>query len=147
MLSSPDPLRPLPTGWENTERIASLYSQVLIEPVSLPVRTYVASTRWRSIGPHDDSSGHTIHSHRFDCNWLKLMSLCKSSVFTAPALLRVVCSCASFHRWPIQVYPSKNFNTRVIPEQTPTTNKRENWYDPYPLSNSGCSRTDGRLAL
>ena len=37
-LYSPDPLKPLPTGWENTERIASLnsYCQVLTEPVSLP---------------------------------------------------------------------------------------------------------------
>ena len=37
-LGSPDSLKPLPTGWENTERIASLNSnsQVLTEPVSLP---------------------------------------------------------------------------------------------------------------
>ena len=37
-LCSPDPLKPLPTGWQNTERIASLNSnsQVLTEPVSLP---------------------------------------------------------------------------------------------------------------
>ena len=36
-LDSPYPLKPLPTGWENTERIASLYSysQVLTEPVNL----------------------------------------------------------------------------------------------------------------
>ena len=38
VLDSPDHLKPLPTGWENTERIASLnsYSQVLTEPVKPP---------------------------------------------------------------------------------------------------------------
>ena len=37
-LDSPDPLKPLATGWENTERITSLYSysQVLTESVNLP---------------------------------------------------------------------------------------------------------------
>ena len=48
--------------------------------------------------PQEDSSGLVIHSHRFDCNWLELMCLCKSSVFTAFVLLGAVCSCASFHR-------------------------------------------------
>ena len=39
-----------------------------------------------------------------------------------------VCSCASFHRWPIQVYPSKGINTRAILTQTPTPTKREDCY-------------------
>ena len=69
--------------------------------------------------PQDDNSGLTIHSHRFDCNWLKLMCLCKSSVFTAFVLLCAICSCASFHCWPIQVYSSKSINTHAIPNQTP----------------------------
>ena len=39
-LNSPGPLKPLPTGWENIERIASLnsYDQVLTEPVKTPWR-------------------------------------------------------------------------------------------------------------
>ena len=98
-LSSPDPLKPLKTGCENTERIASMNSccQVLAEPVIFPGLTYVVSTRRRSLGPHDDSSGPTTHSYLFDCDWLKLMCLCKSSVFTTPCTPRVVCSCTSFH--------------------------------------------------
>ena len=71
-------------GSENTERIASLNSnsQVLTEPVSLPGLPcrLDKAVAYRS---QDDSSGPTIHSHRFDCNWLKLMGLCESSVFTA----------------------------------------------------------------
>ena len=87
-LDSPDPLKPLPTGWENTERIASLYSycQILTESNNLPGLP-CRFNKAAAYRPQDDSSGLTIHSHRFDCNWLKLMCLCKSSIFTAFALL------------------------------------------------------------
>ena len=115
-LCSPDPLKPLPTGWENTERIASLNSnsQVLTEPVSLPGLP-CRFNKATAYCPYDYSSGLTIYSHRLNCNWFKLMCLCESRVFTALALLGVVCSYASFHCWPIQVYPSKGINTRAIP--------------------------------
>ena len=53
-----------------------------MEPVNLPVLP-CPFNKAAAYGPQDDSSGLTIHSHRFDCNWLKLMCLCKSSVFTA----------------------------------------------------------------
>ena len=121
-LYSPDPLKPLPTGWENTELIATLnsYSQVLTEPVS---RCFDQTAAYY---PQDDCSGPNIHSHGFYCSWLKLMCLCKISVFMALALLCVVCSSASFNCWPIQVYPSKSINTRAIPN--PTTTKREDCY-------------------
>ena len=125
-IDSPDPLIPLPIGWENTERIASLYSyrrNQLAYP-GLPYRFH-KSAAYR---PQDDSSGLTIHSHRFDCNWLDLTCLCKSSVFTAFELLGAVCSCASFYRCSIQVYPSKSIKIRAIPNQTPTTTKREDCY-------------------
>ena len=119
-LDFPDPLKPLNNGWENTERIASLNSNTTIarfltEPVSfpgLPCRFNKAA----AYCPQEYSSGPTIHSHRFDCNCLKLMCLFKSSVFTALALIGLVCSCASFYCWPIKVYPSKSINTRAIPK-------------------------------
>ena len=128
-LDSPDPLKHLPTGLENTERIASLNSnsQVLTEPVSLP-RLPCRLDKAAAYCPYGYCSRLTIHSHRFDCNWFKLMCLCESSVFTELALLGVVCSYASFHCWPIQVYSSKSINTRAIPNQTPTTTKREDCY-------------------
>ena len=53
------------------------------------------------------------------------MGLCKSSLFKALERLGAVCSCASFHCSPVQVYPSKSINTRAIPNQTPTPTKRE----------------------
>ena len=151
-LDSPDPLKPLPTGWENTEGIASLYSysQVLTEPVSLlglPCHFNKAA----AYRPKDGSGGLTTHSHRFDCNWLKLMCLCKSSVFTAFAFIGALSSCASFHRWPIKVYPRKSINTRAIPNQTPTPLNGKtvipSGRDPSPLSNLGGTKTDGRPAF
>ena len=99
-IDSPDPLKPHPTGRENTERIALLHSntQVLTEPVRLPGLP-CRFNKAAAYCPQDDFCGPTIDSHRFDCNWLKLMCVCKSSEFTALALLRdVVCSCVSFHR-------------------------------------------------
>ena len=79
------------------------------------------------------------------------MCLCKSCILTAFALRGVVGSCASVHRWPIQVYPSKSINTRVIPNQSPTSIKREDCYpsktDSSPLHNLGGSRTDIRPAF
>ena len=77
------------------------------------------------------------------------MFLSKSSVLMAIAHLCVICSCAIFHSWLIQVKPSKS----AIPNQTPTTTWREYcytiraWPIPYPLSNPRCSRTDGRLTF
>ena len=69
-----------------------------------------------------------VHSHGFDCNGPKLMWFWESSVIMVLALLYAVSSRASFHCWPIQVYPSKNINTRAITNQTPTTTKREDCY-------------------
>ena len=125
-----DPLKPLPTGWENIERIALLnsYNQVLTEPGELLTGLPCILDEAAAYCPYDYSSGLTIHSHRFYCNLLKLVCLCESSVFTALALLGAVCSYASFHCWPIQVYPSKGINTHSIPNQTPTTTKREDCY-------------------
>ena len=128
-LDSSDPLKPLHTGWENNERIASLNSnsQVLTEPVSLP-GVPCRLDKAAAYCPYDYSSGLTIYSHHFDCNWFKLMCLCESSVITALALLGAVSSYASFHCWPIQVHPSKSINTRAIRYQTSTTTKREGCY-------------------
>ena len=123
-LSSPDPLTPLPTGWENTERIASMnsYCQVLTEPVIFPGlkchfnKTAVYWPSWWLQWTH-----HTIPSFRLQLAQTDV-PLQEQRIY-AHVLLSVVCSCASFHGWPIQVHPSKNNNTRVIPDQT-TTNKR-----------------------
>ena len=62
------------------------------------------------------------------------MCLCKSSVFTAIVLLVAVCSCASFHCWPIQVYPNKSINTRSIPNQTPPEPIADRLYEALSLS-------------
>ena len=55
-----------------THCLAYTYSQVLTEPVT-SLGSPVSSTRERTIATQDDSSGPTIHSHRFDCNWLKMI--------------------------------------------------------------------------
>ena len=80
-------------------------------------------------------------SHGSDCNWLKVMCLSKTSV----------CLGGCFHCWYIEVYNSKSINTRAIPNQTPTTSKREECYipsrrGPTPLSNLGGS-ADWRIAI
>ena len=107
---------------------------------STSLESHVASTRWRPIAlkmtPVD--GGPIIHSHGFECKWLKLMCLCKSSVYTALALLGSICSGASYPRWRIQVHPSKSINTRAIPNQTPTITKREGCYTirAWPISSN-----------
>ena len=72
------------------------------------------------------------------------MCLCESSVFTVLALLGAVC-------WPIQVYPSKvsthvQSQTKLLP---PLNGKTviPSGCDPFPLSNPGGSKNDGRPAF
>ena len=141
---SPDPLKPLPTGWENTEGIASLngYSQVLTEPVSLPGLP-CSLDKAAAYRPQDYSSGLTIHSHRFDCNWFKLMCHCESSVFTAFALLGTA---DLFRCTPAKVSTHVQSQTKLLP---PLNRKTviPSGRDLPPLSNLGGSKTDGRPAF
>ena len=87
-LDSPDPLKPIPTGWDNTERIDSMnnYSSVLTEPGCLLglARCFNQTVAYCY---KNDSIGVTMHSHCFDWNKFKLMCPCKSSVFSAFAVL------------------------------------------------------------
>ena len=127
-LDLPDPLKPLPTGWENTERIASLNSNSQVAIVSLPGLP-CRLNKAAAYCPQDYSSGLTLHSHRFACNWFKLMCLCENNVFTALAFLSEQFAAISASiADPIQVYPSKGINTRAISNQTPTPSKREDCY-------------------
>ena len=114
-LDSQDSLKPAPTARENTEHIALVnsYSQIWTKPIILPGLP-CCFNHVVAYCPKDDSSKPTIHPHSFDSNWLKLICLCKSSVFTVLALLSSVYSCASFHSWPFQVSPSNStVSTRV----------------------------------
>ena len=122
-LNSQYPLKPLPSGWENTERIASLYSysQVLTEPVSLPGLPCIFN-KAAAYCPQDDSSRPTMHSHRFDCKWLKLVCLCRSSVFTAFALLGAVCKLPSLTYSGV---PKQKYQHTCNPKTSPTPTKRE----------------------
>ena len=99
------------------------YSQVLTEPELASLGSSVASTRRRPIAlkmtPVNPSYTY-IDSTAIGSSWCKL-------------ILDAVCSCASFHCWPIQVYPSKSINKCAIPNQTPTITKREHCYT-YHLS-------------
>ena len=78
-----------------------------MEPVSLHWFSRWFDQTRAAFCPQDDSSGPTIHYHHFNCNWFKLTCLCKSSVYSELALLGALCSYASFHCWPIQVYTAK----------------------------------------
>ena len=123
-LDSPDPLNPLPTGWENTERIASLYSysHVLTEPVNLPglwCRFNKAGARWLQW------TRHTLPSFR--------LQLAQTDVSLKEQRIYGVCiprSCLQLCQLLSLTYlgvPQQKYhiNTRAIPNQTPTPTKYE----------------------
>ena len=152
-----DPLKPLPTGWENTERIASLYSynQVLKERVSLP-GVPCRFNKTAAYCPQDDSSWPTswptltfhlvstaIGSNRYAfARAAYLRRLNSSELFAAvPASIADLFRCtpakASTHvQSQTKLLPPLNGNT-VIPSGR----------DSSPLSNPGGSKTDGRPAF
>ena len=69
----------------------------------------------------------------------------------ALALLSAVCSCASFHWWPIQVYPSKKSthvqSQKKLLQRLNGKTAIPSGRDPSPLSNPEGFKTDGRPAF
>ena len=149
-LDSPDPLKPLPTGWENTECIASLYSysQVLTEPVNFP-RLPDTSTRRRPIAlkmtPVDSPYTHIV-STAIGSNWCAsaraayLRRLCSSARFAAvPASIADLFRCA-----PAKVSTHVQSQTKLPPPLNGKTVIPSGW-DPSPLTREAPKPTAGRL--
>ena len=152
-LCSPDPLKPLPTGLENTERIASLNSNsyVLTEPVRLP-GVPCRLDKAAAYCPYDYSSGLTYYtpivSTAIGSNWCAsaraayLRRLRSSALFAAmPASIADLFRCT-----PAKVSTHVQSHTKLLP---PLKGKTviPSGRDPSPLSNPGGSKTDGRPAF
>ena len=137
----PDPLKPLTTSWENTERIASLYSysQVLAEPFifsGLKCRFNKTAVNWPSWW--FQWTHHTLQSFRLQLTQTDL-PLQGQRIYGPCAPQRSLQLC----QLPLLTYSG-------VPQQKPQINGKtviQSGRDPSPLFNSGCSRTDGRLAL
>ena len=150
-LNSPDPLKPLPTGWENTERIASLnnYRPVLTESVSL-LGLHCRFNKAAAYCPQEDSCGPTKHFHRFYCNWLKQFASARAAYLRrlrSSALIAAVPDSIAdlFRCTQAKVWAHVQSQTKLVP---PLNGKTviPSGRDPSPLSNPRGSRTDSMPA-